>query len=241
MPHRRRSLEPEKVLYWALLALLVWLPVPLGSNRGWAWAVMEVAAFALLAWWLVLWAMGQGDDRGPASQGVAGVRGAGGVGRCTRPSTIVPMPADWVAYLSPESARIWSLTEILGIKHRWITISIEPHATMVSLVKTLAYVAIFFLFLAVVNNRQRVLTAARVLVYAAVLHAVYAVLMHLSNVSDEHFGTLIMHGGVGERVLRQPQPLRGDAGDDARDRDRAAHRGAVGAGGGDVEGISSGT
>ena len=52
----KRLIRPEKSLYWALLALVVWLPVPLGSNRAWAWALMEVAAFTMLAVWLVLWA-----------------------------------------------------------------------------------------------------------------------------------------------------------------------------------------
>ncbi|MCW5593284.1 MAG: O-antigen ligase family protein, partial [Burkholderiales bacterium] len=54
---------------------------------------------------------------------------------------------------------------------------------------------IFFLFLAVVNNRERVATAAKVLVYAAVLHAVYGVLLHLSNVTHFYFQTEIAHGG----------------------------------------------
>jgi O-antigen ligase len=194
MPSSHRHFDPEKALYWALLALLVWVPFPLGSNRGWAWAVMEVAAFALLAAWLALWAVGKVRMADPLRKAwpVFIVLGAWVIHQAV---SIVPLPADWVAFLSPESARIHSITEILGIRRGAITISIEPHASRVALVKTLAYVTIFFLFLAVVNNRSRVLTAARVLVYAAVAHAVYAVLMHLSGVSEEHFGTLIMHGG----------------------------------------------
>jgi O-antigen ligase len=58
----------------------------------------------------------------------------------------------------------------------------------------MAYVGVFFLALALVNTRERVLTLARVLVYSAVIHAVYAVLMHLADVTDEHFGTVIRHG-----------------------------------------------
>jgi putative inorganic carbon (HCO3(-)) transporter len=64
----------------------------------------------------------------------------------------------------------------------------------VALMKTLAYIAIFFLFLALVNNRERVQNAGRVLVYAAVLHAIYGVLMHLSGVKDVMFGEEFIHG-----------------------------------------------
>jgi O-antigen ligase len=184
----------EKALFWALLALLVWLPVPLGSNRGWAWAVMEVAAFGLLAWWLVLWALDKVTIEDPLRKSWP-VFVVLGLWMLHQAVSIVPMPPAWVEALSPASARTWAVTEIVGIKRGWITLSIEPHASRVALMKSAAYVTIFFLFLAVVNNRSRVLTAARVLVYAAVLHAVYAVLMHLSSVTDEHFGTLIMHGG----------------------------------------------
>ena len=74
MPIRFVEFRAEKVLFWALLVLLVWLPIPLGSNRGWAWAVMEVWAFGLLACWLVLWAMDRVDHRGTPPEGVARVR-----------------------------------------------------------------------------------------------------------------------------------------------------------------------
>ncbi len=193
MPHRRRELSAEKLLFWALLGLLVWLPVPLGSNRGWAWALMEVVAFGLLAWWLVLWALEKVtvEDSLRKSWPVFVVLGLWMLHQAV---SVAPMPPAWVEALSPEAARTWAVTEAIGIKRDWITLSIEPHASRVSLLRSVAYVAIFFLFLAVVNNRSRVLTAARVLVYAAVLHAVYAVLMHLSNVNDMHFGTLISHG-----------------------------------------------
>lgn len=189
-----RGLDPEKVLYWALLALLVWLPVPLGSNRGWAWAAMEVAAFMLLACWLALWALDKVRIAEPLRRAWP-VFVMLGAWIALHAVSILPMPENWVGLLSPESARVHALARIAGVAPGWITLSIEPHASKVALVKTLAYVAIFFLFLAVVNNRSRVLAAARALVFAAVLHAVYAVLMHLSGVSNEHFGTLIMHGG----------------------------------------------
>ncbi len=194
MPPRSHGISSEKALFCTMLALLVWLPVPLGSNRGWAWAMMVVVAFGLLACWLVLWALDKVTIEDPLRKAwpVFLLLGLFVVHEAV---TCVPMPRVWVEALSPASAKAWAVTDVLEINRDWITLSIEPHISRVALLKTLAYVAMFFLFLAVVNNRSRVLTAARVLVYAAVLHSVYAVLMHLSNITDEHFGTLIFHGG----------------------------------------------
>jgi hypothetical protein len=40
--------------------LLVVVAYPLGSNRPWAWTVMEVVTFALVGAWLMAWALGKG-------------------------------------------------------------------------------------------------------------------------------------------------------------------------------------
>ena len=46
------------VLFGALLALLIWLPIPLASNRPWSWALMEIWIYLLSALWLVKYARG---------------------------------------------------------------------------------------------------------------------------------------------------------------------------------------
>ena len=88
-----------------------------------------------------------------------------------------------------------SLTDAIGITRASMTLSVDPHASRAFLLKSAAYAGIFFLVLALASNRTRVMTLARVLVYGAVIHAVYAVLMHLADVNEEHFGTMIRHGG----------------------------------------------
>src|ERR1700674_1239165 len=54
-----KQIRWDGILFWALLVLLVWVPIPLGSNRAWPWTVLEVYAFALLPLWLLLWAFGR--------------------------------------------------------------------------------------------------------------------------------------------------------------------------------------
>jgi len=154
---------------------------------------MEVAAFAMLALWLVLWARNKVVVEAPLRRSwpVFALLGAWVLLLTLQ---IIPMPVSMVEAISPESARIHGLVSVLGVAQGAITISIEPHATQIALMKTLAYIAIFFLFLALVNNRERVQRAAQVLVYAAVLHAIYGVLMHLSGVQGVYLGEEFVHG-----------------------------------------------
>lgn len=187
-------LSPEKTLFWALVALLVWVPVPLGSNRPWAWSLLEVVVLTLSASWLVLWAFG----RTTVSQALRAAWPAClllGIWLAYSALHFLPLPPSWVAFLSPEAARMQALTDVLGVKRDWLTLSVDPHASRAAFLKSLAYAGIFLLVLALVNNRDRVLTAVRVLVYAAVVHSIYAILMHLADSRIEHFGTVINHGG----------------------------------------------
>lgn len=108
--------------------------------------------------------------------------------------SIVPMPKTWVAFLSPEAARVESLTDVLGSTREIMTLSIDPHASKVSFLKTLAYSGVFFLTLSLVSRRSRIVILARALVYGALLMSIYAVLMHLADVHEEYFGFPVSHG-----------------------------------------------
>ena len=46
-------------LFAAFLILLVWLPIPLGSNRPWSWALMEVWVYLIATVWLIKYACGR--------------------------------------------------------------------------------------------------------------------------------------------------------------------------------------
>jgi putative inorganic carbon (HCO3(-)) transporter len=46
-------------LFAAFLILLIWVPIPLGSNRPWAWALMEVWVYLMAAGWLIKYARGR--------------------------------------------------------------------------------------------------------------------------------------------------------------------------------------
>jgi putative inorganic carbon (HCO3(-)) transporter len=187
-------LRAEKALFWLLLALLVWIPFPLGSNRVWAWTFLEVYVFVLLGAWIALWAIGKTDHSDALSKSWPAFTLLG-IWLAYQTLHVLPLPSSWVAVLSPEAARMYSMGEVLGIRRDTMTLSVDAYSSRASLLKSAAYAGVFFLVIALVNNRSRLMTLAKVLVYAALVHSVYAVLMHLGNVDGEYFGTLINHGG----------------------------------------------
>ena len=48
MPKLKRYPKVEKSVFGLFLLLMLWLPIPLGSNRPWAWAILELTTFTLL-------------------------------------------------------------------------------------------------------------------------------------------------------------------------------------------------
>ncbi len=187
-----RTVSADGVMFTALVLLLVWLPIPLGSNRPWAWTILELGAFALTGAWLVSWAL----DASRPSEALRKAWPAWiaiGLWLALQAVHVVPMPAGLVAFLSPSAARIHALALDAGIEPQWITLSIDPQASRVSLLKSLAYVSVFFLVLVLANRRSRVARLASLLVYSALAHSLYAVLLHLSGNQSDYFGVRIRH------------------------------------------------
>jgi len=191
---RSNRFDAAAPLFWAFTALIVWAPIPLGSNRPWAWAILEIGAFLLSAAWLLLWGFGRADtpDALRAAWPAWCLLAAW---LALQALHVVPLPPSWVASISPEAARVHAIGLDAGVASpTTMTLSIDPEASRVSLLKSLAYAAIFFLTLALVARRSRLFILARVIVYASVVLAIYAVLMHLGGSTDEYLGTLIAHG-----------------------------------------------
>ena len=187
-----RRFEIEQALFMGLAILLIWLPVPLGSNRAWAWATMEVGAFALLAAWLIAWAFGRVQPSEVVGKSWP-AWAALGVWLALQALHLLPLPPGLLSILSPASAKLHALALDAGAPLQWQTLSIDPQASRVALLKTLAYSAVFFLVVALCNRRSRVVLLAQVLVYAAVVLSAYGVLLHLGGVIQDWFGTRIRH------------------------------------------------
>lgn len=183
----------ERILFGLFVALLAWIPIPLGSNFVGGWSALELGAFVLMIGWLVLWAAGR-------------ARVSSALARSSLPllllapwvaweaAYVIPLPPSIVAVLSPEAARIHGLAASIGAGRETITLSVDQEISEAYLLKTLAYAAIFVLTLALANSTKRIRVLAAILVFSALVHSVYAVLMHLAGAQITLFNMGMKHG-----------------------------------------------
>ena len=173
------------------LALLVWAPFPLGSNRAWAWTLLEVGLFLACALWVIGWL-------GHRHGSLAVVRAAWpafalfGLWLAWLALQFTPLPPGIVRALSPRAAELHALAAPYA-GDTWITLSVDPGASLAFWLKSCAYAAAFFLTLALAHTRERARLIAFVLVLSGLAQAFYGGLMHLAGADLEIFGARIPH------------------------------------------------
>ena len=192
---RRRFVDKpfnlEGALFWAWLVLLCWLPIPLGSVEPWAWSVLEVGVFTILAVWCIGYAM---KKVSPSETFVHAkwfiyllVAWLGYL-----LIYLLPLPIDLIAMISPQTASLHR--ETLAFDSGWRTLALDPHAAVASWLRSLAYVSAFVVTLLVVNSRERARQLLFVLVMFALVMSVYAILMHLNAARITWFSSPMFHG-----------------------------------------------
>ena len=177
----------ERAAFALFAALLVWAPFPLGSNRPWAWTLLELGLFVAAALWTVGWMLGQARPLG-VLRAAAPALGVFAVWLLYLALHWLPMPISCVSALSPQAAE---LHRLVGAEHA--TLSVDPNASFVYWLKSCAYAVAFFLTLAFAGTRERARLLALVLVLSGLAQATYGGLMHLSGRDLEIFGARISH------------------------------------------------
>lgn len=166
-------------LFVCYLALLVWAPIPLGSNRPWGWAILELWVFALAIWWLLAFARGR-TELSPAL-------------KAARPALLcallwlgyvwlqlLPLPLDLLKLLSPEAAR-WHAATAWPLQGSAAPLTLDQYGTLTGALKSAAYVAFFALSLALLDRPERIAVAAYTLVVSGFAQALYGGLASLSD------------------------------------------------------------
>ncbi len=204
------GVSPTRRIFAAYLALLVLAPIPLGSNRPWAWALLELWVFILAMWWLFGYM--RGKHRGNAvfnKSWPALACGAVWLGYVW--FQLVPLPLELLSRLSPEAARWHELAAgPAGLDAAPLTL--DRHGTLQGALKSTAYLAFFGLSLLLLNRRERVTAAAFMLVVSGFAQAMFGGLAalagslgesaHGSFVNRNHYAAyLVMCLSVGIGVL----------------------------------------
>lgn len=207
-----RALLPGEGLLFAFMALVAWLPVPLGSNRMLYWSLAEIAAALLFLLWLWQYARGRLEIPIAARRAWPALLLLG-LWLAFLTIQILPLPLAVVKTLSPEAARIHLLTYHPGKGPPWVTLSVDPHHTLVSLHKSIALVLLFLLTLLLMRRFAHLRWMARVLFLMGTLQALLAILGYLFGwhffysgsatgtfVNRNHFAdylTLTLAAGIG--------------------------------------------
>ncbi|MCF8179431.1 MAG: O-antigen ligase family protein [Sulfuritalea sp.] len=184
-------------LFYGLLGLLVWVPIPFGSNRPWPSAVMVILACGMMALWLVGYATGrfQLSDAFRSARWtiLLGILGWMFVGL-----QWLPLPVEWVAALSPKAHAVHmsaaQATSSTGLTH--MTLSVDPHATRDYWLRLLAYGCIFSLTLLLVDTREKLELLLKTLVFSGTLQAIYGSVMVLSGLEYGFFIKKFVNQGV---------------------------------------------
>ncbi|MBF0367830.1 MAG: O-antigen ligase family protein [Magnetococcales bacterium] len=177
----------ERWIFRAFLALLILLPLPLGSNRPWAWGIAEVWIFGLLALWAVGRLLGKDRQEGAMPRGRMAIFLLI-LGFFYPVIQMIPLPEVLLTPLSPTSV---ILREAGILPPGAGPISLDPHATGVELLKGLAYLGAFWLTLVLTPTRARLTELVWVVMLSGAFQAVFGILTGDPDPANPVSGTFI--------------------------------------------------
>ncbi|MBE0623717.1 MAG: O-antigen ligase family protein [Burkholderiales bacterium] len=185
----RRSPDGSRWIFVFYLVLLVWVPIPLGSNRSWSWALLALWTLVLALWWLA--GFFRGRHAYPA------------VLRESWPMLLcgllwlayvwlhlVPLPIEVLQLLSPQAAR-WHIAAAAPAAIDAAPLTLDAYATLGAACRSTAYLAFFALSLILLRDRDRIRYAAYTLIASGVLQALYGALLSLQSPGDVASGTFV--------------------------------------------------
>nr|WP_241214454.1 O-antigen ligase family protein [Vibrio alfacsensis] len=166
----------EKFSFYSLLALIIWLPLPLGSNRDWAWAIAEMW-IALQSLTLII------AYRGNIPFGLLKHYKCLLFGLALFQVWVffqtLSLPWEILTLFSSKSAEIYQLVDAPeGF------ISLDSRMTINSLFKGMAYTLFVLNAIFLVNSSQRITQVVLMIVISGTLQAFYAAMVVLLNIAE---------------------------------------------------------
>jgi O-antigen ligase len=151
-------------VFVGFLCLLVWAPLPLGSNRVWAIGLMLLATVTLLGWAVWAW-RGQLQMAQKRLTGFLLPSGLLAAMVALSWLQVMPMPEAWVKAISPMAAAAQAGA-------RTMTLSVDVFQSQLMACLSFSYFCVFLLAVLCVRTADRLDTLAQVLVWSGVLQAV---------------------------------------------------------------------
>ena len=169
-------------LFIGFLALIFWLPLPLGSNLPWAWSLAAGWSFGLMGVWL--WRFNTG--RAPVTNAFMAAWPVFlllSLAVAWSALQVVSLPLSLLQLISPETARLYDAAQTGGRG----TISVDPHGTANAVLRNLMYLTIFALTLLLTTGHRRLTALAYTIIFAGLFQAMFGALMTLSGMEYGFF------------------------------------------------------
>ncbi len=171
----------ERLTFLLLLVLVAWLPVPYGSNRPWAWSLMQLAVFGLLALWLAGRIVHPTNlERRIRSAAPAGVFLLLALGYLAAQAVALPMP--WLEVLSSATHELY-LHAFAETEATRAPLSVDAGTTLAEGLKWAAYLTLMFLVLALVDSKARLVALTATIVVVGVAEAVFGIYVWLFDIA----------------------------------------------------------
>ncbi len=163
------------IQFYCFLTLIFWLPIPLGSNRPWAWGIIEIVSFLLLAVHFIMAVKDNNNVLKKLSPYKYLLIPFAAVQLWVL-FQIIPLPSNILYSLSPNLLDIYSFFPEYAR-----TLSVDPSETRVSLYKGVAYFAIMLLSILLIDSEKRIKKLIIVMVLSGSFQAVYGSLQAMSG------------------------------------------------------------
>ncbi|WP_067583030.1 O-antigen ligase family protein [Endozoicomonas ascidiicola] len=187
----------KNALYWLLLAVMIWLPLPEGSKPVWAMGILMILAYGLALLWLVGFVV----NRLPvtlAFQKAKWFHLGFVIVICWLFVQQVPLPVSWLKLLSPQAWEIHTQAYLalgLSVPDK-LPLSLDPFSTLLTCLLTLSYFLLFCLCLLLIDRPEKLKTLAWVLVVSGVFQAMFGSLSMLSGLETLLFREKTTYLGV---------------------------------------------
>ncbi|WP_295891642.1 O-antigen ligase family protein [uncultured Vibrio sp.] len=166
----------EKFTLYSLLLLLIWVPIPLGSNRPWAWSIAEIwIALQTLLLLIVYRESFPWNRLSPFKWLLIPL----GVFQVWVFIQSISLPNEIVGLLSPKAVELYNLVEA-----PYYFISLDHRMTWGSLFRGIALWLFVFNAILLLNTPKRLKITVLALVVSGTIQALYAALMVLLNFTE---------------------------------------------------------
>ena len=181
----KKQSRTDRIIFAGIIGLLIFAPLFFGAVHVWAYTVVQLGVFALLALWVLDRIIFSKSDtvawvKTPANLFLILLTGLIGL-------QLAPLPPSWAAFLSPQmyadKETLYRVLARAGLDDGggWTALAYFKHPVVVQGLKLMTYLGMFFLVLNTVRSRKRMDILIYVLIFMGLFEALYAIYQLFSD------------------------------------------------------------